>query len=230
MTRPAQDFKPLVSLIEATARRHDAWQVFRDFVAMAAISISNAVDASHREEREEEYLGIVRRYDREEIDRFPRMLAELTLALEGEASDVLGRVFCELELGNKWAGQFFTPDSVCRLMAAMSFSEDTKALIQERGFVRVCEPAVGGGAMVIGLCNELRAQGINYQRHLHVTAVDIDIRAVHMAYVQLSLLHVPAVIVHGDTLRLQETSHWYTPAHIMGGWTDMLSFDSIKGS
>lgn len=39
-----------------------------------------------------------------------------------------------------------------------------------------------------------------------------------MAYVQLSLLHIPAVVIHGNTLALEERSHWLTPAHIMGGW------------
>jgi hypothetical protein len=37
------------------------------------------------------------------------------------------------------------------------------------------------------------SQGVNDQQHLHITAVDIDIRAVHMTYLQLSLLRVPAV-------------------------------------
>ena len=37
--------------------------------------------------------------------------------------------------------------------------------------------------MVIALAQELREQGINYQQCLHVTAIDIDLLAVHMAYV-----------------------------------------------
>ena len=53
------------------------------------------------------------------------------------------------------------------------------------GFLRANDPAVGGGAMVIALAREILAQGINYQSHLHVTAVDVDIRAVHMPYIQL---------------------------------------------
>ena len=39
-----------------------------------------------------------------------------------------------------------------------------------------------------------------------------------MAYLQFSLLHIPAVIVHGNSLSLEEYGHWYTPAHIMDGW------------
>jgi len=39
-----------------------------------------------------------------------------------------------------------------------------------------------------------------------------------MCCLQLSLLHIPAVIIHGNTLLLQTWSHWYTPAYILGGW------------
>jgi hypothetical protein len=185
---------------------------------MAAISISNAVDYRNREAREAEYLQIVQHYEPAEIALFPQMLGTLIDALEDEPRDVLGRLFHELELGNKWKGQFFTPDSVCRTMAALSFGEEGKDLIRKRGFIRASEPAAGSGAMVIALAREMLSQGVNYQQHLHVTAVDVDIRAVHMAYLQLSLLHVPAVIVHGNTLSFEEWSHWYTPAHILGGW------------
>jgi len=47
-----------------------------------------------------------------------------------------------------------------------------------------------------------------------------------MAYVQLSLLHVPAVVIHGDTLLLEEYGHWHTPAHMLGGWRYRLAADA----
>jgi hypothetical protein len=53
---------------------------------------------------------------------------------------------------------------------------------------------------------------------MHVVAQDLDLKACHMAYVQFSLLHIPAVVVHGNTLACEERSRWNTPAHVMGGW------------
>lgn len=44
-----------------------------------------------------------------------------------------------------------------------------------------------------------------------------------MTYLQLSLLHIPAVVVHGNALSLEEWGHWYTPAHILGGWRARLA-------
>src|SRR3954468_468338 len=161
----------LLKLFNGLSYRHGAWQVFADFNEAAAISISNAVDLANREKREERYLQIVGRYKPDELAKFPEMLAELTLALEDEIGDVLGRAFHDLELHNKWAGQFFTPYDVCRMMAKMTLSDkgDIEARVAERGFVTACEPAVGSGAMVIALAQEMKDLGINYQQHLHVT-------------------------------------------------------------
>jgi hypothetical protein len=210
--------KALIKLIEANGRTHGHWQVFSDFVELSAIAISNAVDLARREAREARYLEIVGKYEREEVERFPRMLGELVSELECGPADVLGAVFMEMELGSKWHGQFFTPYELCRMMSGMMVDDHMRGLIDARGFIRANEPACGGGAMVIALAEEMYAAGIDYQQHLHVVAQDLDLKAVHMAYVQLSLLHIPAVVIHGNTLALEERSHWHTPAHIMGGW------------
>ncbi|MFQ3896582.1 hypothetical protein [Sphingobium sp. R-7] len=77
--------------------------------------------------------------------------------------------------------------------------------------------------MVIALAQTMRDIGHNYQRHLHVTAIDIDPRAIHMAYVQLSLLHIPAHLIVGNALSGEIQDHWFTPAHILGGWTARLA-------
>lgn len=226
--RPPPDHqKELVKLINSLGYRHSHWQVFSDFVEMGAISLSNAVDLTNRETREARYMEVIKRYRADELQAFPKMLAELTLALEHKPEDVLGRSFHDLELHNKWAGQYFTPYPLCQMMAKMTLTDsgDIEAKIKERGFLTAQEPACGSGAMVIALAQEMYAASINYQQHLHVTAVDVDTKCVHMAYLQFSLLHIPAIIVHGNSLSLEEYAHWYTPAHIMGGWTWKLRRD-----
>lgn len=220
--------KSLSKLLTSLSPRHDTFTVFSDFVAMAAISISNAVDLNSATAREADYMAIVRRYERkEDLNVFPRAFAELTLALEDDMSDVLGRVFHELSLQNKWAGQFFTPDHICRPMAGISLTDDVKQTISERGYIHASEPCVGSGAMIIALAHAMREAGLNQQQALHVTAVDVDIRAVHMAYIQLSLLHIPTVIVHGNALTLEEWSHWHTPARVLGGWRFRIAGDKV---
>lgn len=216
--------KELVTLFEGLAYRHDKWKVFADFCEMAATAWSNRVDPTHYDKREARYLEIVKAYNRSEMELFPQALGCLIMALEEGMTDVLGRVFHALELHNKYAGQFFTPDVVCQMMAAMTVGDgaEIRERIAKRGFVAAMEPAVGSGAMVIALARAMKDAGINYQQHLHVTAVDIDPKCVHMAYAQFALLHIPAVVIHGDSLALKEYDHWYTPAHVMGGWVERL--------
>ncbi|MGF6472662.1 hypothetical protein [Paraburkholderia youngii] len=57
---------------------------------------------------------------------------------------------------------------------------------------------------------------------MHATCIDIDPCCVHMAYVQLSLLHIPATVVHGNALSMEVWGTWHTPAHVLGGWTFRL--------
>ena len=183
---------------------------------------ANRVDLRHRDAREARYLQIVGAYKPAEVARFPEALGALALALEQEPADVLGSVFMELELGNRWKGQFFTPFHLCRAMAALQMGDGVAGEIAAKGYVTANDPCVGGGAMPLAFAAELRAAGLDPARHLHVTAQDVDSTAVHMAYVQLSLMGVPAVVILGNSLTLEAREHWYTPAHVLGGWSQRL--------
>lgn len=219
---PSQDqhVKAALKLLRKCGQRHDRYRVFSDCMELIAISISNSVDLAARARREARYLEIVARYDRETVETFPRVLAEVVMALETGPDDVLGRIFTELEIHNSDRGQFFTPYPVCRMMGMLSLGDPAamRSLIEEKGYVTAMEPACGSGAMVIALAEAMREVDINYQRYLHVTATDIDRRAVHMAYIQFSLLHIPAEVIVGNSLSMEAHDRWFTPAHILGGW------------
>lgn len=210
----------LTKLISAASYRHHNYEIFADFVEMAAISISNAVDIANQEEREKQYLRIAKKYEPRELERFPEMLDALVNELETGVSDVLGKTYHELELHNKWAGQYFTPFTICQMMAKMTLGDVGQ--LPECGYLTVGEPAAGSGAMVLAFSLEMKEAGFNYQTQIHVTATDVDLKCVAMAYIQLSLLHIPAVVIHGDSLSLEEWSRWYTPAHILGLWSHKL--------
>lgn len=209
--------KNIVKLMRELSYRHSLWTVFKDFIELSAIAISNAVDGRKYNERENRYLEVIGSYSKNEADIFPKMLSELILELEKEATDVLGKIYMELDLGNRWKGQFFTPMSICKACGAITVS-DLKDTIKRKGFITVSEPACGGGAMIIGLALAMQEAGLNYQQSMLVTAADVDIMAVHMTYVQLSLLGIPAVICHGNSLTCEEYSHWVTPTYVLGGW------------
>ncbi|HKR46628.1 MAG TPA: N-6 DNA methylase [Paraburkholderia sp.] len=224
--------RELVSLINKFSYGHHLDTVFRDFVEMAALAISNRVDRAQYDAREKRYMEIVGKYKPEEVQRFPAMFAALTGTFEvrvqgminGDGiglTDVLGETYMMLGISNDRSGQFFTPYAVSKLMAGM-IGGDAAARADAQGFARVQEPACGAGGMVIATAEAFHDAGLNYQESMHATCVDIDPCCVHMAYVQLSLLHVPAIVVHGNTLSMQVWGQWYTPAHVLGGWNQKL--------
>lgn len=212
----------IIKMIDQVGRRHDRRMVFRDFVTMSAVALSK-MDLRQAEAREELYMQTVRKYSREEAATIAHMFAELQEALHAEPRDVLGEIYMQLDLGNSRMGQYFTPHHICQLMAAITMSDDIVGKVAKHGFVTVQEPASGSGATIIAMMLAMQERGLNYQRDVHVTAIDLDSTAAMMAYVQLSLMHVPAVVVHGNTLTLEQYSQWFTPAHIMGNWSSRLS-------
>lgn len=213
--------KAIADKLRKIAHRHNLWRVFQDFVAMAALAFSVKADPSTAKDREAEYMRTIQGYTLEELKGFAECMGELVMAMESGPQDYLGSLYMQLELGNAWKGQFFTPYHLCKVMAAMQFTSAPE-LVARNGFVRVSDPCVGGGAMLIAAAEALQDAGINYQRHMFAIAQDLDITAVHMAYVQLSLMHVPALVYHGNTLAMEVRSTWKTLAYTMGGWANKL--------
>lgn len=213
--------KGIAKLLGACSGARRISEVFDDFVAMSAISLRNAAASLNRDPqwqaREEEYLRIVGRYDVDSQARFGEAFAKLVLELESEPRDVLGEIYMGLELGNQRLGQFFTPYGVAQLVAEMTV-EPLARKIREEGQASLHEPACGAAAFVIATSQALRARGVNYQQTLFVSAEDVSHVAVHMAYVHLSLLHVPAVVHRRDTLTQQTYDSWVTPALMLSPW------------
>lgn len=107
--------KFLKSFQKLTYRRR-AWDVWRDYILLHACSISNVLDKDNYDQREKLYLKIIHQYSKEEQAIFPELAAYTTMALDrNQEQDFLGKMFMRLDLGNRSAGQFFTPYHVCEV-------------------------------------------------------------------------------------------------------------------
>jgi hypothetical protein len=69
--------------------------------------------------------------------------------------------------------------------------------------ISIAEPACGSGGLLIEAANELYELGYDPTQVMRVHATDISRDGFNMAYLQLSLLNIPAVVVHGDTLQME---------------------------
>lgn len=217
--------KSIVGIFEKLLHsgRHNRWNIWADFVGMAACTISIA-DFKRREERERLYADISRKYNQDELLLFSSMFSEVVNALEeNPEQDLLGETFMMLELGNDHNGQFFTPYSVCMAMASIS-AGNLEAEIAKKGYISVNDPCCGAGALLIAFANEAKRQGINYQQHIEFVAQDIDFTAAMMCYIQLSLLGCAGYVIVGDTLTtpptepLENQNVWYTPLYFLDVW------------
>ncbi|WP_455683952.1 N-6 DNA methylase [Thomasclavelia sp.] len=186
--------------------------VFTTFLEITATSIAAQMDPANAAEREKRYQEIASKMKPETLSSYARMFALLYLATreyEDDPCDILGDIYHELRLNNEWNGQFFTPDNICRMMAQIINPVDE--FTDKEKPVTINEPACGSGTMIIGAIWAMQRQNFDYQHKAFFVAQDIDIRCVWMAYIQLSLYRIPAVVIHGNTLTMEEWSRWYTP-------------------
>lgn len=58
-----------MDVFKILTRSRQNWEVWSDFVHLAACSISNTLDMSHYDEHEEQYMHIISRYTKEEVIR-----------------------------------------------------------------------------------------------------------------------------------------------------------------
>ena len=203
---PTEVKKQFGSKLKSLSGSRSPHQVFSDWLEIAAITLHQlpyhsgelAKDNAY-EVLEAQYLEQVKAYKREELNSFSEMLSLLVVAHNGSYSDFLGDIAGEYELLNKHVGQFFTPYHLCQAMAKMTLG-NVRSLVEEKGIITVCEPAVGAGGLVIASAEEAASQGIDPRSYVQFDCTDISRDAFNMAYVQLSALGLQAVVRHGNTL------------------------------
>lgn len=114
--------KNFLKIFEGLTGKHNRWEIWRDFIHLTAIEISNSTDRLNAPERTKDYQTIISKYSASERNGMAEMLAEVVMGMEQNPDqDFLGSLYMMCELGNDHAGQFFTPYDVCRCMAEITF-------------------------------------------------------------------------------------------------------------
>lgn len=165
--------------------KHDIVTAFDDFLTMQICLFA-------RQTQEELYLQTVKKYDRDDLDKFAnitaRMWAEYYLAKDkNEWIDPLGELYEEITSRHKSSkmGQFFTPPSLCNLMAALTMDP-------ENFNQKINDPACGSGRMLLA-CEKISKGNI-------LLGADLDNMCAKMAAINCCMHFHKAEIWHGDTL------------------------------
>ena len=208
--------KEFMAKLQSLDRSKSLTIVFKDFLTLCTYSLAQPLYRSN--ELEQKYLQTVKQYTKEQAEEFSKLLALLVSGLEDKYQDFLGEVFMQLNLGNSAIGQYETPYTVSKFMAEINFSEvEISQKIANNNLITLSEPCCGSGGMIIAFAETMKEHGFNYQKHLYVEAIDIDEMSFMMAYIQLTLLGIPAKVIQGDTLTLKFQQVLYTPFYFLNG-------------
>lgn len=177
-------------------------QIFEDFLTMSRCALAGGT-------MEDEYLATVAKgyatgaKGKRGVDTISQAFAELVNAMEETKQDVLGDIFTgAITYGEH--GQFFTPDSVCDLMGALTVPNERTPESQS-----LCDPACGSGRMLLSVGK--------LQPHWELTGQDVDHRAVQMTAINLGLNGLRGWAVWQNTLTLQCHRVYKIGFNLVGG-------------
>ncbi|WP_263071013.1 SAM-dependent methyltransferase [Enterobacter huaxiensis] len=211
--------RQFVAVFMDTARNLRRWEVFSDFITLAASELDMArIRTPENIERSRE---ICAKYGESDISNLHALFGLMVCALEAKFHDFLGAIFMELELGDDRNGQYFTPYNVQSLLAKL-LRPDVDETIRREGFVTVSDPASGAAGMIVAYAEYLLEAGYNPSEQMFGSCIDIDPIAADMAFIQLSLLGIPAEVVTGNTLTMQLTRVRYTPVYYINNFEKRL--------
>ena len=215
--------KDIIKNLDKGSYKVSRHEFLSDLFECGAIAISNKFDKRNAEKREEMYLNIIKKYDKDMQNLLAETFAMIYGLLTAQTfssvgfNDYLGEVYMQSETSNSKAGQFFTPYHVSLASAEMTLERGLiEQYIEEDKILTLNEPTCGSGGMVLAAADVLyNRYRFNISRNLLVVCGDIDKRCVHMAYLQLALAGIPAIIYHQNALSLETWDKWETPAYIM---------------
>lgn len=176
---------------------------FAILMELMAIGLSNIVKHPGWEERERQYLQLVKTIDIDAAASAAGFVMDW-FTKQPEPIDLLGPFHTWVGMDNAGTGQFFTPWHVSVMMAKMQFGskEDVERQIKAKGYIAIADPTCGAGGMLVAAANALSALDIDPQKAIYY-GTELMPTTAYTAFVQCALYGLPAVIQHGDSLRMQ---------------------------
>jgi hypothetical protein len=184
----------LLTLLDEAGRRSGVsrGQAFEDFLHMTVCALSGGA-------LEDQYMKVVHRHSAGEkgsrgCDALAHLFGALVVAMEETRHDILGDLF-QGAITYGEAGQFYTPEHICDLMAQMNLGDGSEAgTAGSKKMVR--DPCCGSGRMLLAAA-KLRP-------HWEFVGQDIDLRCVRMTAIALALRNLYGYVIWGDSLSTEQ--------------------------
>lgn len=205
-------------LFNQIAKNRRRYEVFQDFIIMSACSFHNAIVKNQA--LENEYLKTIAKYSKEDVDKLCELLAILVELLQPEPKDILGPIYMDQGFGEQKLGQFMTPPEISKLLSGIMYRDPTEN--PDRPFFTVSDPAAGSGGMILAHANTLILHGKDPAKTMWAQCIELDRTLALMCYIQLTLWHIPAEVIVGNSLSMKVEEVYRTPAHYLHNWEHKL--------
>lgn len=202
-------YDKFIELLNFNTRKYTAEKVFKDFISIFAIILSNKV--VNNDKNRTIYEKIYNSYSKEEQSNFLALSSELTRLLDNEETpyDVLGEIY-----------QKVTKKSYLTLLKNNSPVQEVGKKLQgimninkKNNNGKMVEINCGSGAMILAYASTLKIFKLDYKVDLQVTAIDSDIINVFMTYIQLYFYNISAIVILVDEKNNKELMRLYTPVY-----------------
>lgn len=202
-------YKEFIRLLNFNRDKYRAEKVFKDFISLFAISLSNKI--YFNKGNSDMYERIYQSYEKSEQYIFYALSAELTRLFcnENDPYDILGEIY--QEISNKSYLKLINNNNMVqevgrKLQGVVNINKKTN-----NG--KMIEMNCGSGAMILAYASTLKMFKLNYKFDLEVTAIDTDINNVFMTYIQLYFFEIAAVVILMDEKTNKELMRLYTPSY-----------------
>lgn len=198
-------YNVFMELLNFKKDKYSAEKIFRDFISLFAISLSNKI--AFNKQNNEMYEKIYNSYEKEEQYIFYALSSELTKLFCNEIApyDILGDIY-----------QKITNKSYLQLISnnpAQQIGKKLQGIIninKRTNSGKMIEMNCGSGAMILAYASILKMFKLDYKINLEVTAIDTNIINVFMTYIQLYFYEITAVVILIDAKNNKEIMKLYT--------------------
>ena len=202
-------YEVFIKLLNFKSDKYSAEKIFKDFVTIFAITLSNKV--SFNEKNNEEYEKIYQSYEKDERYIFYALSTEITRLFcnEKDPYDILGEIYNKIT--NKVGIKVFSNNPVQK-----EISKRLQGIVninKRASSGKMVEMNCGSGAMILAYASIFKIFKLNYKIDLEVAAIDTDIFNVFMTYIQLYFFDISAVVILVDNRTNKEIMRLYTPSY-----------------
>lgn len=185
-------------------------KIFKDFISLFAISLSNKV--AFNKENSNRYEEIYQSYEKEEQPYFYALSAELSRIFfnEKEPYDVLGDIY--QKISNKSYLRLISNNNN-RIQEVGKKLQGVISINKKTNNGKMVEVNCGSGSMILAYTSTLKIFKLDYKKELKVIAIDTDIVNVFMTYIQMYFYDIVATVILVDEKTNQELMRLYTPMY-----------------